>query len=247
MGASTVADTVALGYPPSDVIVAQKISFGRERKMVRCERFYLRVKEFLDHEDLEGLEDYCKKQARQTLFRIRKYVEFCEEYMLPIGNPNLSECALRPLLEDPRRDPDTTHKVVEELRPMLLKPQGKKPPRITSETVRKIMSNVRGEPYLTSAERRQLGGEENLKKTESACNGFLNMVPSERTCLLNDLRGIIDTLGHWGAQADEPALRDKIDHARKELDGLRNELLMFLPGSEDHGRDGHSCDRNIHR
>jgi len=197
--------------------------------MTRCEAFYRRVKEFLDAEDFEGLEAYCKKQARQTLYRIRRYVEFCEEHRLPIGNTSLSECALRPLIEDPRRDPDTTLKVVEELKPMLLKPKGKQP-RITSETVRKLLSNVRGEPYFTSVERKQLGGEAHLKETEAACNGFLNMDLSERTCLLNDLRRIVDLLGTWGARVDNQALSDKIDHVRKQVDELRSELLLFLPG-----------------
>jgi len=72
--------------------------------LTRCEAFYRRVKEFLDAEDFEGLEKFCQKEAKSTLFRIIKYVEFSRDYLAPLPIGNVSECALRPLIQE--GDPD---------------------------------------------------------------------------------------------------------------------------------------------
>jgi len=193
---------------------------------MRCEAFYSRAKEFLKTEDFEGLEDFCKKEAKETVFRIRKYIEFHDTYMpsVPIGT--VSERALRPVIET--GDPDVAAKVVEKIKPLLTPKKGKKKPKVTSETVKKVLAEVQGKPYLTPTERKEIGSDTRLRQTEAACDEFLSMDPSEQQSLLKDLRAIVDLLGTWIARAG-PNLRAKISPVRDQVDALRNELILFLP------------------
>jgi len=192
---------------------------------VRCEVFYRRVKELLETEDIDALEHFCKKEAKETLFRIRKYVEFWERHLkgLPIGS--ISERSLRPIIEG--EDPDVAARVVDKIIP-LAQAKGKKKPRITSETVKKMLAEVKGEVYLTTMERKEVGSETRLKQTEAACDEFLELEAADQKALLNDLRRVVDLLGSWGARVG-PALRSKIDPVREQVNALRNELLLFLP------------------
>lgn len=192
---------------------------------MRCEVFYRRVKELLETENIEALEHFCQKEAKQTLFRIRKYVEFWECHMqdLPIGS--ISERALRPIIEG--EDPDVAAQVIAKIMP-LAQAKGKKKPRITSETVKKMLAKVKGEVYLTTTERKEIGSETHLKQTEAACDEFLALESPDQNALLDDLRRVVDLLGSWGARSGS-ALRAKIDLVREQVNALRNELLLFLP------------------
>jgi len=192
---------------------------------MRCQVFYRRVKELLETEDIDALEHFCKKEAKETLFRIRRYVEFWERHMqdLPIGS--ISERALRPIIEG--EDPDVAAQVVEKILP-LTRAKGKKKLRVTSETVKKVLAQVKGEVYLTTTERKQIGCETHLKQTEVACDEFLAWDAAARAEILTDLRRIFDLLGTWSARSG-PNLRAKIDPVREQVNALRNELLLFLP------------------
>jgi len=192
---------------------------------MRCQVFYRRVKELLETEDIDALEHFCRKEAKETLFRIRKYVEFWERHMQDVPIGLISERALRPIIEG--EDPDVAAQVVEKILP-LAQAKGKKRPRVTSETVRKMLAQVKGEVYLTTTERKEIGSETRLKQTEAACDEFHELDPPEQKALLEDLRRVVDLLGSWGARVG-PALRTKIDPVRAQVNALRNELLLFLP------------------
>lgn len=196
--------------------------------MTRCEAFYKRCKQFLDAEDYEGLEAFCQKEAEETIFRVKKYIQFIDTHMPDIPYGLISETALRPLIQE--GDLDVAVKVVEKIKPMLVvkKKRGKKKPRVTSDVVKKALAEVKGEVYLTPTERKEVGSETRLKQTEAACDEFLTMDSDEREGLLNDLRRVVDLLGSWGARAG-PNMRAKIEPVRAQVDALRNEFLLFLP------------------
>jgi len=196
-------------------------------KRLRCELFYKRCKEFLSSQDIRGLEDYCKKEARETVFRIVKYIEFWDDYLCDIPIGTISEGALRPVIEE--GDPDVAVKVAEKVKTLIVVAEKKKrKPKITGEVVKKVLAEVKGEVYLTPAEKKQLGGEAHLKKTEAACDEFLSMDLGEQQTLLKDLRAIVDLLGTWGARTG-PNLRAKIEPVKDQVNTLRNELILFLP------------------
>jgi len=199
--------------------------------MTRCQAFYQAVKSALENHDLSRLEKLCKAEATK-LFRVKKYIQFCDSYGLEYGL--VSEKALQPVIS--LGDPDIAVKLLEELKPMLKS----KKSEVTSETVKKVLAGLEGQVYLTTAERKEIGSETHLKQVEACCNEFLAMDVGERAALLRDLRRVDDLLRSWCARVDGSNLRDKIDDARKEIDSLRNELLMFLPGSVDPRKDGHS-------
>jgi len=198
---------------------------------MRCELFYQRAKEFLEKEDFQGLEDFCKKEALQTIGRIKRYIQFWDNYLKDVPMGTISERALRPVIEE--GDPDVAVKVAEKVKTLIVIAEKKKrKPKITGEIVKKTLAEVKGEVYLTPTEKKQLGGEENLKKTEAACDEFLSMDPGEQQSLLKDLRAIVDLLGTWGARAG-PNLRAKISPVRDQVNALRNELILFLPGETE--------------
>ena len=196
---------------------------------MRCEAFYRRAKEFLEKEDIQGLEDFCKKEAKETVLRIRKYIGFWDDYMgsIPIGS--VSERALRPIIEE--GDPDIAVKVVEKIKPLTEK-KGKKKPKVTSETVKKALAEVKGEAYLTPAERKQIGSNARLDRTEKACDEFLVLEQVDRAAFLNDLKRVVDLLGTWGARLG-PSCGAKIDEVREQVDTLRNEFILFLPDKNE--------------
>lgn len=196
---------------------------------MRCEAFYRRVKELLETEDLSALEHFCKKEATQTIGRIRRYIEFWDDYMKDVPIGTVSEGALRPVIE--AGDPDIATKVAEKIKPLLEK-KGKKKPEVTSETVKKALAEVRGEPYLTPTERKQMGSNARLDQTEKACDEFLALEQVDRAAFLNDLKRIVDLLGTWGARLG-PSCGAKIDEVREQVDTLRNEFILFLPDKNE--------------
>lgn len=201
--------------------------------MTRCELFYNRCKEFLATEDYQGLEDFCKKEAKETIFRIKKYIDFCNSYMPEVAIGTVSEGALRPVIE--AGDPDIAVEVVKKIKPLLEK-KGKKKPKVTSETVKKALAEVKGEPYLTPTERKQMGSNARLDRTEKACDEFLALEQVDRAAFLNDLKRVVDLLGTWGARLG-PSCGTKIDEVREQVDALRNEFLLFLPDKNEAGSD----------
>jgi len=212
--------------------------------MTRCQELYRIVKNALENHDLSRLERFCHGEAVK-LFRLRTYVQFHDSYLPGVPYGLVSESALRPLISV--GDPDVVSKAVEKLKPMIKTDRRGRPPRITGEDVKKLLGQVEGRPYLSPPERKAFHSETRMKEVEACCDEFLAMSTVERSALLNDLRRAVDLFGFWSARIDGVNLRSKLDDARKEIDSLRNELLMFLPGSVDPRRDGHSCDRNIHR
>jgi len=60
--------------------------------LTRCERFYTKMKQLLESGDQQALTDFCSKHS-STIFRIEKYIEFCEHHSLPMGK--VSERAVR--------------------------------------------------------------------------------------------------------------------------------------------------------
>jgi len=193
--------------------------------MTRCAVFYRKFKELLESENLEALEDLCKNEASK-LFRVKKYVQFCDGYMPDVSYGAVPETALRPLIQE--GDPDIVVKVVERLKPLLVPEKRRKKPRVTSEVVKKTLAEVKGELYLTPTERKEIGSETRLKQIEAACDEFLAFETSERDAFLNDLKRIVDLLGTWRARLG-PSCRAKIDEVREQVETLRNEFLLFLP------------------
>ena len=67
--------------------------------MTRCQRFYTKMKQLLESGDEQALTDFCNKHS-STIFRIEKYIEFCEAHSLPMGK--VSEKAIRQLQPFPK-------------------------------------------------------------------------------------------------------------------------------------------------
>ena len=67
--------------------------------MTRCQRFYTKMKQLLESGDDQALTDFCEKHS-STIFRIEKYIEFCDEHSLPMGK--VSEKAIRQLQPFPK-------------------------------------------------------------------------------------------------------------------------------------------------
>jgi len=199
--------------------------------MTRCQKFYEKCDDFIEARDFEGLEEFCKKEAIQTIGRIKRYIKFWKGYLADVPMGTISERALRPVIQE--GDPDVAVKVVEKVKTMIVLAEKKrKKPQVTGEVVKKALAEVKGEVYLTPTERKQLGGETRLKQTEAACEEFLSMDPGEQQSLLKDLRAVVDLLGTWGARAG-PNLRTKISPVRDQVNALRNELILFLPGEAE--------------
>jgi len=110
--------------------------------MTRCEAFYNKCKTLLESEDLEALEDFCKKDARETIWRIKKYIEFCEKFTLPFGN--VAESALRPLMAEPELE--VQEKAVSIIKERLASQ------KIMENDVISIISEVKGKPQIEEKE-----------------------------------------------------------------------------------------------
>lgn len=87
--------------------------------LTRCQRFYTKIKELLESGDEQALADFCSKHS-STIFRIEKYIDFCEQHSLPMGK--VSERAIRQLEPFPKAVQKT---VVRKIRKSLKK--GKAP------------------------------------------------------------------------------------------------------------------------
>lgn len=83
--------------------------------MVKCEEFYEKFRQLeVMSKQIKG---YCKVDARQSIYRFKKYNEFCQRYGLPLGN--IPEKTLRPLIL--KRNEDIAPIVVSSLKSALRK------------------------------------------------------------------------------------------------------------------------------
>jgi len=67
--------------------------------LTRCQIFYTKMKQLLESGDEQALTDFCSKHS-STIFRIEKYMAFCEQHSLPMGK--VSERAIRQLEPFPK-------------------------------------------------------------------------------------------------------------------------------------------------
>jgi N6-adenosine-specific RNA methylase IME4 len=104
--------------------------------LVKCEEFYEKFRQL--QKMASEIKGYCQVDARESIWRFKKYNEFCEKHLLPIGN--IPESALRPLIAE--RNSDIAPIVVERIKTRL-KSKSPKDSQITNRVVRKYIADMR--------------------------------------------------------------------------------------------------------
>ena len=110
--------------------------------MVKCEEFYENFRQL--QEMAKEIKGYCQVDARESIWRFKKYNEFCEKHLLPIGN--IPESALRPLIKE--RNADIAPIVVEQVKTRM-KSDNPQFARITNKVIRTYIADIRRKPVET--------------------------------------------------------------------------------------------------
>lgn len=104
--------------------------------LVKCEEFYEKFRQL--QKMASEIKGYCQVDARESIWRFKKYNEFCEKHLLPLGN--IPEKALRPLIVE--RNADIAPFIVEQVKKRL-KSDNPKYSRITNKTIRTFIAEAR--------------------------------------------------------------------------------------------------------
>lgn len=105
--------------------------------MVKCEEFYDKFRQL--QEMAKEIKGYCQVDARESIWRFKKYSEFCEKFaLLPMGN--IPERALRPLVAE--RNLDIAPIVAQRIKTRM-KSKNPKDAQVTNRIVRRFIADAR--------------------------------------------------------------------------------------------------------